>query len=143
MEGVISIQTVSHELALTAVAAAVARGADMDCPVAAAVVGAGGDLLAFLRANGSPAPSNKIAQDKACTAASFRVPTPDFYVMVSGNPALRDGIGRQPGIAMFAGGLPIEINGECVGAIGVSGGSEEQDVECANAGLAAVDARQF
>jgi uncharacterized protein GlcG (DUF336 family) len=39
--------------------------------------------------------------------------------------------------------LPIEIAGEFVGAIGVSGGSEAMDVECANAGLAAVGAKKF
>jgi len=143
MEGLISIRTVGHELALSAAAAAVAKGVDMGCPVVAAVVGIRGDLIAFVRANCSPPPSAKIAQDKAYSAASFQIPTPDLYAAVSSNPALRDGIAEQPGIAMFAGGLPIEINGECVGAIGVSGGSEKQDVECANAGLAAIDARQF
>ncbi|PKB13591.1 uncharacterized protein GlcG (DUF336 family) [Novosphingobium kunmingense] len=143
MDGVVTIRTVGHELALKAAAAAVAKGATVGCPVVAAVVGAGGDLVAFLRASGSPSPSAKIAQDKAYSAASFRVPTPELYAMVAGNPALRDGIVAQPGIAMFGGGLPIEIAGEFVGAIGVSGGSEAMDVEFANAGLAAVGAKKF
>ena len=143
MDGVITIRTVGHELALKAAAAAVAKGATVGCPVVVAVVGAGGDLVALLCASGAPSPSAKIAQDKAYSAASFRVPTPDLYAMVSGNPALRDGIVAQPGIAMFGGGLPIEIAGEFVGAIGVSGGSEAMDVECANAGLAAVGAKKF
>ena len=143
MDGVVSVRTVGHELALKAAAAAVATGAAAGCPVVAAVVGAGGDLVAFVRASGSPSPSAKIAQDKAYSAASFRVPTPDLYAMVSGNPALRDGMVAQPGLAMFGGGLPIEIAGVFVGAIGVSGGSEAMDVEYANAGLAAIGARQF
>ncbi|NBS64966.1 MAG: heme-binding protein [Betaproteobacteria bacterium] len=143
MDGVITIRTVGHELALKAAAAAVAKGATVGCPVVVAVVGAGGDLVALLCASGAPSPSAKIAQDKAYSAASFRVPTPELYAMVSGNPALRDGIVAQPGIAMFGGGLPIEIAGEFVGAIGVSGGSEAMDVECANAGLAAVGAKKF
>ena len=92
MDGVVSVRTVGHELALKAAAAAVAMGAAAGCPVVAAVVGAGGDLVAFVRASGSPSPSAKIAQDKAYSAASFRVPTPDLYAMGSGNPALRDGI---------------------------------------------------
>jgi len=142
MSGLVSIRTVGHELALKAAAAAVAKGAIKGNAVAAAVVGAGGELVAFVRASGSPLPSVKIAQDKAYSAASFRVPTPDLYTMVSGNPALRDGIIGQPGIAMFGGGLPIRIEGECVGAIGVSGGTEEVDVECASAGLAAIGALQ-
>lgn len=143
MEGVVSNRTVGHELALKAAAAAVAKGAAVGCPVVAAVVGVGGELVAFVRANGSPMPSAKIAQDKAYSAASFRVPTPDLYAMVSGNPALRDGIVSQPGIAMFGGGLPIQFGGDCVGAIGVSGGTEQLDVECANTGLVAIGAQQF
>jgi uncharacterized protein GlcG (DUF336 family) len=43
---------------------------------------------------------------------------------------------------MFGGGLPIVIDGEFVGAIGVSGGSEELDIACANAGLCAIGAEQ-
>ena len=143
MDGVVAIRTVGHELAHKAAAAAVAKGAAMGCPVVAAVVGAGGELMAFLRANGSPSPSAKIAQDKAYSAASFRISTPDLYAMVSDNPARRDGIVRQPGIAMFGGGLPISFDGVCVGAIGVSGGSEALDVECANAGLVAIGATQL
>jgi|TARA_A100001391_G_scaffold163149_1_gene122567 uncharacterized protein GlcG (DUF336 family) len=142
VDGVVLIQTIGHELALKAAAAAVAEGAATGCAVAAAVVGAEGALVAFLRASGSPPPSAKIAQDKAYSAASFRVSTPALYAMVSSNPPLRDGIVGQPGIAMFGGGLPIQFEGECVGAIGVSGGSEELDVVCANAGLKAIGAQQ-
>ena len=138
MDGVVSVRTVGHELALKAAAAAVAMGAAAGCPVVAAVVGAGGDLVAFVRASGSPSPSAKIAQDKAYSAASFRVPTPDLYAMVSGNPALRDGIVAQPGIAMFGGGLPIVEGGQRIGGIGVSGGSAAQDDVCAAAGIHAL-----
>ena len=136
------VRTLGHELAVKAATAAVARGVAIDCAVVAAVVGAGGDLIAFLRASGSPSPSAKIAQDKAYSAASFRVATPDLYGMVSGNPALRDGFVAQPGIAMFGGGLPIHYDGRCVGGIGVSGGSEDQDIVCAKAGLDAIGAMQ-
>ena len=142
MTGVVTIRTIGHGLAAQAVMAAVAKGAELDSPVVAAVIGAGGELVALLRANGAPFPSSQIAQDKAYTAASFRVPTPDLYAMVSGNPALSSGISARPGIAMFGGGLPIEIDREFVGAIGVSGGTEELDTACASAGLAAIGARQ-
>lgn len=142
MGGVATIRTIGHELAAQAVSAAVAAGAGHGCPVVAAVIGAGGELVALLRASGAPFPSSQIAQDKAYTAASFRLPTPELYQMMSGNPALVSGITAKPGIAMFGGGLPIEIDGECVGAIGVSGASEEIDIACANAALAAIGARQ-
>jgi uncharacterized protein GlcG (DUF336 family) len=143
MDGIVSIKTIGHELALKAAAEAVAKGAGMGCPLVVAVVGARGNLVAFLCSADSPPPSSKIAQDKAYTAASFRVPSPMVYQMVSDNPALREGFATKPGIAMFGGGLPIVIDGEFVGAIGVSGGSEELDIECGNAGLAAIGAKQF
>ncbi|WP_336966481.1 heme-binding protein [Sphingobium aquiterrae] len=142
MDGLAVIKTIGHGLAADAVSAAVAKGTELGCPVAAAVIGAGGELVAFLRASGAPFPSTQIAQDKAYTVASFRMPGPELYRMVSGNPALCSGITAQPGIAMFGGGLPIEIGGECVGAIGVSGATEEQDIACANAGVSAIRATQ-
>lgn len=142
MSGLETIRTIGYDLAALAVSAAVAKGADLRRPVVAAIIGASGELTALLRAVGAPFPSSQIAQDKASTAASFRMPTPDLYHMVSGNPALIGGLSVRPGIALFGGGLPIEIGGEFVGAIGVSGGSEEQDIACANAGLAAIGARQ-
>ena len=142
MDGLVTIRTIGHGLAAQAVSAALAKGEEAGCPVVAAVIGATGELAALLRASGAPFPSSQIAKDKANTAASFRAPTTDVYEMVSGNPALRSGIAAQPGIAMFGGGLPIVIGGEFVGAIGVSGGSEDLDIACANAALSAIGAAQ-
>ena len=143
MDAVATIRTIGPRPAMDAVLAAVAMGDEIAGPVVAAVVGTGGELIALLRANGAPGPSAKIAQDKAYSAASFRVPTTTLFKMVSGNQALREGIAMQPGVVMFGGGLPIELDGEFVGAIGVSGASEDQDIACAAAGLAAIGARQF
>lgn len=140
MNNLVTIRTIGHDLAATAVKSAVAKGAEFGCPVVAAVIGAGGELVALLRASGTPLPSTQIAQDKAYTAASFQVPGPDLYRMVSSNPALSSGLAAQPRIAMFGGGLPIKIDGDCVGAIGVSGASEEQDTACAKTALAAIGA---
>jgi uncharacterized protein GlcG (DUF336 family) len=143
MEAVATLRTIGHALAAQAVSASVAKGVELGCCVVAAVIGAGGELVALLRASGAPFPASQIARDKAYSSASFRVPTPEIFKMVSGNPALAAGIATKPGIAMFGGGLPIEIDGEFVGGIGVSGGSEEVDITCANAGLAAIRAAQF
>ena len=143
MEAIATIRTIGHALASTAVRAAVEGAVSRGCPVAAAVFGASNELVSLLRASGTPSPSTQIAQDKAYTAASFRMPTPDLFAMIAGNPALSTGIAVRPGIAMFGGGLPIIIDGEFVGAIGVSGATEELDIECANAGLAAIGAEQF
>lgn len=130
--------SVTAEAALAAVKAAVRAGAELGCAVNAAVVDAGGNLVAFLRAPGAFLHSIGIAQDKAYSAVSFRVPTARLYELIKDNPALRDGITQRERFVAFAGGFPIVFEGQVVGAIGVSGASEDQDCVCAQAGLAAI-----
>lgn len=137
------MRTVSADAAQAAVAAAVDAGAAVGCPVVAAVVDASGELVAFLRVTGAPFHSSEIARDKAFTAASFKMPSADVHGLVSGSDALREGITRRDRMVMFGGGLPIVVEGETVGGIGVSGGSEAMDTSCANAGLAAIGAKSF
>jgi uncharacterized protein GlcG (DUF336 family) len=129
---------ISTEAALAAVHAAVKAGAEMGCKVNAAVVDAGGHLVAFLRENGAFLHSVGIAQDKAYTAVSFGMPSARLYELIKDNPALRDGMAQRDRLVAFAGGFPISIDGNLIGGIGVSGASEEQDCLCAQAGLAAI-----
>ncbi|PQM28386.1 heme-binding protein [Sphingopyxis lindanitolerans] len=135
--------TIAHGSALEAVAAAVGHGTAGGTPVVAAVVGASGELVAFLKGGAAPFHSEKIAQDKAFTAASFKVPTAAVYELVSGSEALCNGIARQPRVVMFGGGVPIIVDGDCIGGIGVSGGSEEFDIACARAAAASIGAKEF
>jgi len=130
--------SISTEAALAAVKAAVGKGAEIGCAVNAAVVDVGGNLVAFLRANGAFLHSIGIAQDKAYSAVSFGLPTATLYDLIKDNPALRDGIMQRDRFVAFAGGFPIVVDGKIVGAIGVSGASEDQDCACAQAGLAAI-----
>jgi uncharacterized protein GlcG (DUF336 family) len=118
--------------------AAVAKAADMGVKVNVAVVDSGGHLAAFLRMPGAFLESIGIAQDKARTAAGFRMSTSDLQGALEGDAALMDGIAGRPGVAVFAGGLPIKDGDHIIGAIGVSGASPDQDVACAEAGAAAV-----
>ena len=104
----------------------------------AAVVDVGGDVMACLRADGAYAASVGIARDKAYTAATFGVATDDLGKALSSNEVLQNGIALRPGVILFAGGLPIVVDGEVAGAIGVSGGSEDDDRACAKAGLTAL-----
>lgn len=129
---------ISTEAALAAVQAAVGAGAGMGCKVNAAVVDAGGNLLAFLRQNGAFLHSVGIAQDKAFTAVSFGMPSARLYELIKDNAALRDGMAQRERLVAFAGGFPILLDGALVGGIGVSGASEEQDCLCAQAGLEAI-----
>jgi uncharacterized protein GlcG (DUF336 family) len=80
-----------------------------------------------------------IAIDKAYTAASFGFPTSQWPEILAGDEALRIGLPLRPRLVIFGGGLPIVENGQRIGGIGVSGGSAEQDEDCARAGLAALN----
>lgn len=125
--------------ALQAVEAAVAHGRLLGVRVNAAVVDRSGVLLAFLRCEEAPLHSVEIAMDKAYTAASFSMATELWATrLAERSDAVRAGLYGRPRFAGFGGGLPILLGGERIGAIGVSGASEAQDVACAAAGLAAI-----
>jgi uncharacterized protein GlcG (DUF336 family) len=112
---------------------------DKGACVNVAVVDAGGLLAAFLRMPGAPLHSVDIAIDKAYTAVSFGLPTHQWAEALQGHSAaVREGIVLRPRFVAFGGGLPIVEAGQRIGAIGVSGGSEEQDQSIAQAGLAAL-----
>jgi uncharacterized protein GlcG (DUF336 family) len=127
--------------ARVALDAALARAAAIGGAFNVAVTDSAGGLLAFARMDGAFAVSATIAQDKAWTVAGFGgVPTDEFYRAISGEAAVREGIAQRGRVAAFGGGVPILVDGDVVGAIGVSGGSAEQDKDVATAGAAAVAA---
>jgi uncharacterized protein GlcG (DUF336 family) len=82
-----------------------------------------------------------ISQHKAMTSANFPFPTRALGEIAfgkDGKPGMVPGIADVPGIITFAGGLPIMVGGKShIGGIGVSGGTADQDEECAKAGLEA------
>lgn len=107
-----------------------------------AVVDDGGNLVFFEHMPGAFKGSIYISQQKAVTSSRFPFPTRRFGELAfgkDGKPGPVPGIANVPGIITFAGGLPIMgPNGAQVGAIGVSGGTADQDEECAQTGLDAV-----
>jgi len=126
--------------AQNAVAAAQRRAAEINMPMDIAVVDDGGHLLAFGRMDGAKLSSVEIAIAKAHCAAIRRKPTGPVREGDQVNVVLSLGLaisshGRQ---IPLRGGLPIEVDGICVGAIGVSNGSEDQDVDVAQAGVSAL-----
>lgn len=125
--------------ALRAVAAAVQAATALGVAVNVAVVDAAGVLAAFARMPGAPLHSVDIAIDKAYTAVSFGLPTSQWHAALSNHSAaVREGIVLRPRFVAFGGGLPIAEGTARIGAIGVSGGSEEQDEAIARAGLQAL-----
>ena len=99
-------------------------------------------LLHFVRMPTAKLTSIQIAIDKAYTAAGHRAPTSNYQNknFLPGGPAY--GIHNSNGgrFMLIGGGIPIVIDGVTVGAIGVSTGTPAQDIECATAGVEAVDA---
>ncbi len=122
-------------------AAAEARAREIGVPQCIAVVDDGGHLLAFLRMDGGKISSVRVAITKAVSAATRRsptgpVPSEDPSVLLS----LGLSLATQGSLTPIRGGLPIVVEGQVVGGIGVSSGSEEQDVDCAQAGVKALKA---
>lgn len=132
-------RVVDWSAAARAVQAAAAHAAALGLRVNVAVVDAGGNLAAFLRMPGAPLHSIDIAIDKAFTAASFGLATSAWSeALQEHSPAVRQGLVLRPRFVAFGGGLPLLDTGERIGGIGVSGGSELQDEQCAQAGCDAL-----
>ena len=133
--------SIHWEAAHTAVRAAIDEALALGVRVNAAVVDRSGIEIAFLRMPGAALHSMDVARDKAYTAASFGFPTKDWtQLLKTFSDEVQKGIILRPRLVVFGGGLPIVVDGEVVGAIGVSGASEEEDEVCARAGLAAIGA---
>ena len=121
------------------ITASIMKAEDLAVDVCIAVTDGGGHLLAMARMDRAPLLCIHIAQDKAYSVASFGgLPTSDWWRMLESEPALLHGIVKTDRLVVFGGGVPLVADGRTVGAIGVSGGSSEQDVRVAEAGAAAV-----
>jgi uncharacterized protein GlcG (DUF336 family) len=124
------------DLALELIAAAREKAKEIGVPMVIAVVDAGGNLTALQRMDDALLVSIDIAANKAYTAVAVKLATHELATVAqSGQPLF--GIHNTDGgrIVIFGGGMPIRHNNEIIGGIGVSGGSVEQDMECASAGL--------
>jgi len=122
-------------------AAAQARAAEIKVPMDIAVVDDGGHLLAFARIDGAKLSSVEIAIRKAHCAAIRRLPSAPARTGDEVNVVLSLGLsvasqGRQ---IPLRGGIPLQVDSVCVGAIGVSNGTEDQDVDVAQAGARALE----
>ncbi len=121
------------------VAAVQAEARAMGVAMSCAVVDSGDQLVAFERMDAADLVTITLARDKAYTALANRMPTRDLAPLV------------QPGAEfygyeviaggrtiVFAGGMPLELDGVLVGAVGVSGGSAEEDQRAVEAGVRAL-----
>jgi uncharacterized protein GlcG (DUF336 family) len=122
------------------ITAAEERAEEVGVPMCIAVADEGGNLVGFHRMDGALIASIDIARNKAYTAVSLQLSTDavgeaaqpggDLYGIETTND------GR---IVTFGGGFPVEADGDVVGAVGVSGGSPEEDMTVARAALDAFE----
>lgn len=128
---------ITLEQAQEIIAAATRKAADEDLRMNVAVVDAGNNLTAFARMDGAWLGSIDIALDKATTARSFNMPTSELAEMAQpGQPlyGIQNLTGSQGNIVVFAGGIPLQSGDTVIGAIGVSGGTPDQDAMVAQTG---------
>jgi uncharacterized protein GlcG (DUF336 family) len=138
MANVVKKHSISYELAQKMADAAVAKARELGVTENVAILDDGGNLQAFSRMDGAPIPTIEMAQNKAYTAL-LGVSTLDFFNFIKDDPSLLAGIPTLARMAAWGGGFPIKVNGEVVGAIGVSGAPTVQnDIDCARAALALV-----
>lgn len=130
------MKEVSLETVKKMAQAAEEKAAVLGVPIVFAAVDAGGNLMILHRMEKAFFTSVEIAVNKAFTSAALRVGTDQVAPLVQPGESLY-GLQLTNGskIVPFGGGLPIKVDGEVVGAIGVSGGSVEEDMAIASHAL--------
>lgn len=112
---------------------------EMSAQFCIAVTDPHGEPIVTARMDGAPRMSAGIAANKAYSVCGFNgMSTEKWWSAISGDEALANGLVHTPRLVVFGGGVAIRSAGELVGAIGVSGGSSDEDVAVARAGAAAL-----
>ena len=161
-----TLYELSSKSALVMLQAALEKAEQLGVTVCISIVGPQGVSLGSLRMNGAPLLSLSLAEDKAYTAASFSRGTHEWDERLADQPKVQQALGQRDRFTMLGGGLPVMISAEqalshrssstalstdstrdgeaatqprvLIGAVGVSGGSVHQDIECAQAAINAL-----
>ena len=128
---------ISLEQAEAVIHAAVAEAKKRDWKMNVAIADSGGNLVAFQRMDGAMLASIEIAQHKARAAVTFRRPTKVFEDGV--NLTHLNYLLAFDGVIASRGGIPLIEQGDIIGAIGCSGGTDSQDEVVSKAGAAAIN----
>ena len=132
--------TITLDGANAMVAAAVARAKELGVPEVIAIYDDGEILKTVVSLDGARVTSVNFALDKAYTAARRQAATQDLADSFATAPAATvQSFLKQPRLTLLGGGIPIVVDGQVVGGIGASGGTIAQDIDIANAGLAALE----
>jgi uncharacterized protein GlcG (DUF336 family) len=133
----VSKTSISEDAARRMIAAAIAKGRELGVAQVVAVLDESGLLKAFARMDGAPVASIDAAKQKAYTAL-FGIASGDLARLAASDPMLGASLPHVPGFLLLGGGLPIVADGKLAGAIGVGGGTVDQDIASANAALASI-----
>jgi uncharacterized protein GlcG (DUF336 family) len=134
----IPTQRLTMEEAEIAVDAALAKAAELGVASVVCVSDAAGWPIVVKRPDNGKPTSVEIAINKAFTAACHRRPTHTYTNAQSGGEAFGIMNMHQGRFAIFVGGWPIEVDGEVVGGVGVSGGHTREDIACCKAAVTAL-----
>jgi uncharacterized protein GlcG (DUF336 family) len=127
-------------LAQKAIELAVAKAKAIDLAISVAVVDSGRNLVGFMRMDGALLGTIQVAQGKAYTARTVNMETDVLGPLVqAGGPLYGMDSAHNPPLIVFGGGIPIKADDTIVGAVGISGGTVEQDIEVAKAVVAGLD----
>lgn len=133
------VTTIDYQAARRVVAAVLGEAAGRQVALAVVVTDPAGDPIAVARMDGANAVALRLAIDKAYTAVAFGAPSHGWAEATApGGPdwGMANAAGGR--ILVLAGGLPIRVGGEVIGAVGVSGAAPPVDLACAEAGCAAL-----
>jgi len=135
---VLSIKRLDLTDARKLIRGAAAKAKKIGGPMCIAITDEAGNMIAFERMDGAKILSVDLSADKAFTAAVSRRPTHEHNELCQPG-SLVFGIHTSSGgrFSTVGGGYPVIVRGAVVGAIGLSGGAAEQDMECAEAALKA------
>ena len=132
----LTIKRLAIEEARILIDGAALKAREIKVPMCIAVTDESGHLIAFDRMDGGKVSSISIAIDKAFTGAVARRGTHIYnQLCVPGQPTFGIHVTNGGHFSVIGGGLPVWVNGEIVGGVGVSSGSAEQDQVCAEAAI--------
>ena len=138
MNGLISRRHLSLDLALALLARVRDEAASRELSLATAVVDGSGQVLASQRMDGTALGAMQLAVGKAFTAASWATPTGEFTQSTQPGGDDWGWNTTDPRIVVYAGGIPLLVDGELVGGLGASGGTAADDEECVAAAAKAL-----
>jgi uncharacterized protein GlcG (DUF336 family) len=132
-QGVVAQKSISLPMAQTIANAVIAKCQSMGYKISVSVLDRGGLALVMLRDEGASLHTVESSDRKAYTARTFRQPSAAIVKRIHDEPAVA-GFAQYSRVIPLAGGLPIKVGDDVIGAVGVSG-SPGKDDECAQAGI--------